>query len=787
MNPRWIVLVGLIAAWGMAGGLEAQTAEVVLVKGSLPPDHDPQEAATVDRAYGDTAALLREAGIPFAESDDARASEGPWRGYKLAILPYNPSLSGAAVRAIQDFVMEGGKLMVFYSLPPGLASLLGIKQSQHQTSQYPGQFAAIRFNSDKVVGLPPVVQQKSEEILAVQPDGETTVLGEWYDAQGQPTGYPAWTLNEAGAFMSQVLLPTDRETKRLMLVALVAHFVPSVWPQSAEQALANLGRVGEFTTLSELIRAVHRQRRGNPHRQDISFHLRAAEYAQALAESRLREGRYAEAIRAAQAGRESAAFAYILAQPPRPNELRGVWIPTAYGVEAENWNWQRSILELKRNGFNAIFPQMQWAGLAHHKSVFLDQDKRVQERGDPLFQCVLWSHYYGIECHLWKVSYNLAHTPPERLQELRAQGRTQVSVEGKPLDWLCPSHPSNIWLESQSLWEVVRRYKVDGIHLDLRYPDQTACYCEGCRDRFMAATFRQVQNWPADVLEGGPAYEDFQEWRRHQITKLVALVSRRARQINPRLKISATVLGDWESARRCGQDWKRWIEKGYLDFVCPMDDTPDEAELGRWVAQQVRWVDGRVPLYIGLGAWRLGDTPAVAAQIKRSRALGADGFVLFHYNDSEIATVRLPQLHYRQTSDRVTAPHNAPLVEFDLAPGLPGHPPNTYRAGTALAFEVRLRPKDTAGRELAFAQGEVSLQTLDGRTVQRLGSVSCYSRSRQRMTTEPLPVGTYRLVWDGWARSEGRPSDPTIARGPVITVISKRSLQPSLKATGAGS
>lgn len=774
MNPRLIMLVGLMAAVGW----NVQAAEVVLVKGNLTRDQTPQEAATVDRSYAGTAALLREAGIPFTEIDDTKAAEGQLRGHKLAIFPYNASLSDAEVQAIQDFVSAGGKLMVFYSLPPRLASLLGIQQFQPQASQYDGHFSAIRFHSDQVVGLPAVVQQRSRNILAVTPAEGTFVLGEWYDAQGQPTGYPAWTLNKEGAFMSHVLLPDDRETKRLMLLALVAHFVPSVWPQCAEQALANLGRVGEFTTLAELTRAVNRQRRGNPHRQDISFHLQAAEYAQHLAESRLREGRYADALRAAQAGRENAAFAYILAQPPRNNELRGVWIHTAYGVEVENWNWQRSILELKRNGFNAIFPNMQWAGLAHHKSLFLDQDKRVQEKGDPLFQCAFWSHYYGLECHVWKVNYNLANTPPKRLQELRDQGRTQVSAEGQPLDWLCPSHPSNIWLEANSLLEVVRKYKIDGIHLDyIRYPDHTACYCEGCRERFMAATFRTVQNWPADVLEGGPAYEAFQEWRRHQITKLVALISRRAHQINPRIKVSAAVFGDWESARTSvGQDWKLWVEKGYLDFVCPMDYTTDEAELERLVARQVRWVNGRVPLYIGLGAWRLGDTPAVAAQIKKSRALGADGFVLFHYNNSEIATKCLPQLHYRQTSNQVTAPHNALLVEFDVAPGLPGRSPNTYQAGTALAFEVRLRPKDTPGKEFSFAQGELSLQTLDGRTVQRLGKLAFYSRGRQQFTTQPLKVGTYRLVWDGWARSEGQPSDPTIARGPVIHVVSKRSL-----------
>jgi hypothetical protein len=334
----------------------------------------------------------------------------------------------------------------------------------------------------------------------------------------------------------------------------------------------------------------------------------------------------------------------------------------------------------------------------------------------------------------------------------------------------------NVWLELNSLLEVVRNYPIDGLHLDyIRYPDRTACYCDGCRQRFTEVTLKPIKNWPVDVLEGGIAYAEFQDWRRRQITNLVALISREARQINPRIKVSAAVFGDWESARTSvGQDWKLWVDKGYLDFVCPMDYTTDDAQLERLVARQVRWVNGQVPLYIGLGAWRQGDTPAIADQIKRVRALGADGFVLFQYNDREIATEHLPRLHYRQTSNEVTEPHNAPLVEFDLPSGLPVSQPYTYLVATPLTFEARLRPQDTPGADISFAQGEVSLQTLDGRVVARLGEIAFYSRGRRQFTTEPLKAGTYRLVWDGRARQEGQPSAPAIARGPVITVVTKR-------------
>ena len=209
-----------------------------------------------------------------------------------------------------------------------------------------------------------------------------------------------------------------------------------------------------------------------------------------------------------------------------------------------------------------------------------------------------------------------------------------------------------------------------------------------------------------------------------------------------------------------------------------MDYTPDEAQLKQLVTRQIRWGDGQVPLYIGLGAWRLGDAPAVAQQIKRSRELGADGFVLFHYNDSEIATDRLPQLHFRQTSGEATEPHNAPVVEFDLPSGLPLAHPHTYPDGTALAFEARLRPKDTPGGGISFARGKVSLQTLDGHVVQKLGEMAFYSRGRQRIQTKSLKPGTYRLVWDGLTRRKNQVVEPSISRGPVVTILPQGAVQP---------
>jgi len=117
---------------------------------------------------------------------------------------------------------------------------------------------------------------------------------------------------------------------------------------------------------------------------------------------------------------------------------------------------------------------------------------------------------------------------------LRAANRTQVSRDGLPIDWLCPSHPDNFALETNSMMEVVRNYDVDGIHFDyIRYPDSDYCYCPGCRDRFQSQTGQTVTNWPADVLAAGTLRNGYLDWRRAQITRLVAAVHSGVKALKP--------------------------------------------------------------------------------------------------------------------------------------------------------------------------------------------------------------------------------------------------------------
>jgi uncharacterized lipoprotein YddW (UPF0748 family) len=349
----------------------------------------------------------------------------------------------------------------------------------------------------------------------------------------------------------------------------------------------------------------------------------------------------------------------VAAGPPR--EVRAMWSHSATG--AYPGDWDRSASLLAQNGFNMILPNMLWAGLAHYPSDLLPRSGQFRKYGDQIAQCCAAAGRHGIEVHVWKVNYNLQTAPKDFVKKLRGQGRTQVSVQGKPTDWLCPSHPENQKLELESMLEVARKYPVDGLHFDyIRYPDQYHCYCEGCRERFEAQSGRTVSDWPKECFSG-PRTGEYRDWRRQQITALVAAVSREARKVRPGIKISAAVFGSYPDCRKSvAQDWSAWIKAGYLDFVCPMDYTEDDAKFARLVRQQKSLVEDRVPLYPGIGATASRSkltVEHVIGQIRLARSLGAEGWTIFNFDAGTAASI-VPGVGASVGVPRALTPHSGP-------------------------------------------------------------------------------------------------------------------------------
>jgi len=301
-----------------------------------------------------------------------------------------------------------------------------------------------------------------------------------------------------------------------------------------------------------------------------------------------------------------------------------------------------------------------WGGLAQYPSDVLPRSGEVGRFGDQVQQCLDAAKPFGVEVHVWKVNFNLGNAPQELLDRLRREGRTQVSDQGKPLDWLCPSHPDNRELERAAMLEVVGKYPIDGLHFDyIRYPSKEYCYCDGCRRRFEAQSGRSVVDWPTECRTGARK-EEYNEWRVQQITSLVRVVSGEAKKIRPGLKISAAVYPSYPSCRDAvAQDWVEWIKSGWLDFVCPMNYSANDETFASQVRSQLKLIGGRAPLYPGIGASATGIslTPdRVVGQVHLARALGAAGFAIFNFEPDTAESV-IPAFGLGAGATKAVPPH----------------------------------------------------------------------------------------------------------------------------------
>ncbi len=588
------------------------------------------------RYADDMAEMLRAADVGCSVISDRDLTPERLRKAAVVILPYNPRLSETAEDAVRTYAENGGKLMVFYTVPRGLRPILGVKTGRHMKEPRPGYFSAIRFEDGALPGAPTQAGQHSWNINAIEPEpGRSRTFAEWLDDEGRPTGHAAIVGSDKALVMTHVALPDDPFNKRRMLLAMTGYLAPEVWRRAVQAAMNRIGGIGGCASFEEAAAKVAGKR---PAKAEALAALNSALSLRSEAGKLLAQGDHPAALNKALSARGRMMEAWCRAQRSEPGEFRAFWCHSAFGVRGMDWD--EAIRRLAEGGFNAIMPNLLWGGAAYYPSEVLPVAAEVAERGDQMTRCIAACRKHGVQIHVWKVDWNLGRTvPKEFLARLGREKRLQRNVAGEEQPWLCPSHPANRDLEIAAMLEVARKYDVDGLHFDyIRYPGGDVCFCDGCRERFQQSIGTEVHNWPKDALADGALRQPWLDWRRRNIDAVVEAVSRQAREIRPGIKISAAVFRNWSTDRdTVGQDWKLWCDKGWLDFVCPMDYTPSSLQFENMVARQVEWA-GRVPVYPGIGASasrsRL-EADGVIEQIEIARGHKTGGFVIFNYGERE--------------------------------------------------------------------------------------------------------------------------------------------------------
>ncbi len=594
----------------------------------------PDNKKTSSAAYSAASTLqrmLEELGMGVDRILESSLVDGSLGDRRLVILPLNRP-SDEVCRTIETFVSRGGKVYLQYGVPSQLQDVLGFQQEDYFNPKGNERLATIQFETKEILGLPEVVEQASWNIYTAKPSGHgARVIGVWHDRKGRPTTNAAMLLSDRAAYLSHIALADDWENKRMMLAAVLGKLNPKLWNTFAEAQIQLAQRIGHCHSGEELAQSL-KPRLDDQGREELG------KANDLLAKSRqlLSANQGYQAMKVAAQVRQLRVDVYLRSQPSPTTEARAFWNHSGTGIYPGDWD--RTCRELSEAGFNMILPNMLWAGVAHYPSDVLPRSITFEQHGDQIEQCLAAAKKHGLEVHVWKVNHNPGSlTPPEFLKRMREEGRTQVEVDGTVTDWLNPAHPKNFQMEVDSMLEVVRKYDVDGIHFDyIRYPNDRLDYSDFSRKKFESDTGLKVKDWPTDC-HSGVHHDRYRDWRVEQITRLVEAVSRQAREIRPNIKISAAVFRDHPSCRTgYGQDWPKWAEKGYVDFLCPMDYTSDDEQYVKWLTKQKQQAPN-LPIYPGIGAVSSQGSllpDRVTGQIHITRQLEMGGFTVFDLSEA---------------------------------------------------------------------------------------------------------------------------------------------------------
>lgn len=634
---RWLPILLFICGASLA---VAQPITVIQGTASQPDaaerNYARRMAEFVDRALG-------AFGLGHAVITDEAVTDAALAGCAVAILPYNAHLPDAELRTLKAFTARGGKLIVFYSADTQLAQSMGFKLGAYMATARVGEWSAFSFNKSAPPLLPTTVRQTSRNIRPALPArADAHIIARWQDESGSPSGQVAWVASPQGYWMSHVLLDDgDDWNKQRMLLGLVASAASNLWQTAAHHALktsAPFRDAADFPASLEIIR----QRRPGA---SVNAALDTAAALRAQAESALARSEFGHAITLARDAEIARTRAYAFTVPAQRGERVGVWDHTGAGLYLGDWS--RTCAELQRHGVTDVFMNALWPGKAHYPSTVLPRSETFRLYGDQMAAALAAARAHGIRMHAWKVCWRVETAPPDLMARFRAEDRLQKTDKGETIPWLCPSNPDNLQYEKDALRELLQRYDVDGVHLDyIRYKDSHACFCNGCRKRFEAHISNTVTRWPQDV-QRLPLQPRFEVWRAGRVTRLVQDLSAFGRQLRPNLEVSAAVYGRYPLCMRSvGQDWGQWLEKGWVDFICPMNYTEDMTRFTAWTREQTALPGGGSRILPGIGVTatesHLGAV-AVLDQIEAARKAGAGGFVLFDLNRT-LADDILPML-----------------------------------------------------------------------------------------------------------------------------------------------
>jgi uncharacterized lipoprotein YddW (UPF0748 family) len=356
--------------------------------------------------------------------------------------------------------------------------------------------------------------------------------------------------------------------------------------------------------------------------------------------------------------------------PAVPREFRGVWVATVNNID---WPSKKSLTvaqqraeiaailnRAKALNLNAVIFQVRPAADAFYDSKlepwseYLTGTQGKSPGYDPLAVWIDEAHKRGLELHAWFNPYRARHNEAKSPLAKTHLAKTNPDVVKKYGDllWMDPGETLAAERTLAVIRDVVRRYDVDGVHIDdyfYPYPIAKPLPPKAPKDaKPDEIEFPDEPSWQRYRKTGGQLTRA--DWRRQNVDQLVEKIYAAVHAEKPWVKFGVSPFGLGRPDRRppgikgfsqfdkLYADVELWLERGWLDYLVPQlywpltnKEQSFPALLDSWIAQNRA---GRA-IYAGLFTSAISDEKKwspndITQQITLTRARpGAGGHVHF--------------------------------------------------------------------------------------------------------------------------------------------------------------
>ncbi|HVL14295.1 MAG TPA: family 10 glycosylhydrolase [Gemmata sp.] len=277
--------------------------------------------------------------------------------------------------------------------------------------------------------------------------------------------------------------------------------------------------------------------------------------------------------------------------PQLKREFRGVWVatvanidwPSKPGLAADEQKKELiAILDkVQELRLNAVVFQVRPMADALYKSKlepwseFLTGEMGKSPGYDPLAMAVKEAHARGLELHAWFNPYR-ARTPAAKSAATDDHITKRRPDLAKPYGthyWMNPTHPDVQDHSLAVILDVVKRYDVDGVHID----DYFYPYKEKDADG-KTIPFPDDDTWEKYQAGGGKLSRD--DWRRDAVNVFVKRMYAEVKKAKPWVQVGISPFGIWRPGHPEGiagldqyqelyADAKLWFNEGWVDYFAP--------------------------------------------------------------------------------------------------------------------------------------------------------------------------------------------------------------------------